>query len=124
MYLLDTHVLIWWLTQATELPIEIRRLIEDENKIFFVSIASAWEMAIKRNLGKLETPDDLEEALRQNQFQALPINFMHIEKLAVLPNHHRDPFDRMLIAQAISENLTIITHDSQFQPYGCSLILF
>lgn len=124
MYLLDTHVLIWWLTQATELPIEIRRLIEDENKIFFVSIASAWEMAIKRNLGKLETPDDLEEALRQNQFQALPINFMHIEKLAVLPNHHRDPFDRMLIAQAISENLTIITHDSQFQSYGCSLILF
>jgi PIN domain nuclease of toxin-antitoxin system len=87
-----------------------------------VSAASAWELSIKTALGKLAAPDDLQAALAANQFHPLPITILHGISAGKLPRHHDDPFDRMLIAQAQAENLTLVTHDAQFQAYGVGII--
>ena len=88
----------------------------------FVSVASAWEAEIKRNLGKLETPDDLAEQLERNRFVPLEITLDHALSAGALPRHHGDPFDRMLIAQAQLESLTIVTRDRRFAPYDVALL--
>jgi PIN domain nuclease of toxin-antitoxin system len=121
--LLDTHALLWALGLPDELRLEARRAIEDARNDVFVSAASAWEIAIKRALGRLEAPDDLGDAIEAVGFAELPITIGHALAVERLVRHHRDPFDRMLIAQALVEGLTIVTRDARFEPYGVPILL-
>jgi PIN domain nuclease of toxin-antitoxin system len=120
--LLDTHALLWWLSDDASLKPEAREAISVPSSIIYVSAASAWEISIKKALGKLDAPDDLHVALVANHFQPLPITIIHAIGAGQLPRHHDDPFDRMLIAQAQAEQLTMVTHDTMFRPYGISII--
>jgi PIN domain nuclease of toxin-antitoxin system len=121
-FLLDTHVLLWWLADSAKIKEESRAAISDATNTVWVSAASAWEIAIKRALGKLEAPADLESAVRRSGFSALPITLRHAEAAGRLPRHHEDPFDRMLVAQASTEGLTIITQDTRFRRYRVNLL--
>ncbi len=122
MFLLDTHVLLWWLANI-ELAPEIKELIANPRTTVMVSSATTWEIAIKKNIGKLESPDDLEDQININNFLALPIQINHSMYAGQLISHHGDPFDRMLIAQAKIEGLTLITRDSRFESYDVSLLM-
>jgi PIN domain nuclease of toxin-antitoxin system len=119
--LLDTHVVLWWREASDRIRDDVRRSIATADMVF-VSAASAWEIAIKVALSKLRIPGPLEDAVAQSGFEALPITFAHAEAVTGLAAHHADPFDRMLIAQAVVEGLTIVTHDRRFAPYGVSVI--
>lgn len=116
--LLDTHVLIWWLERSNELGSNARELISDPSNDVFASAASAWEIAIKKASGKLRVPDDLDQQIDAHGFVPLHINLRHGLLAGSLPPHHRDPFDRMLIAQAMSEGLVIVTRDGHFPKYA------
>jgi PIN domain nuclease of toxin-antitoxin system len=120
--LLDTHVLLWWLDRPSRVRAEAASAIRDPGNRVLVSAATAWEIAIKRALGKLRAPDDLETALQQARFDQIPINVGHALAAGGLPKHHADPFDRMLVAQAKTEGLTIATRDPAFLPYGVALL--
>jgi PIN domain nuclease of toxin-antitoxin system len=120
--LLDTHALLWWLSDDPALKDDARQAISQASNIIYVSAASAWEISIKKALGKLDAPNDLHAALLANHFEPLPITIGHATRAGQLPRHHDDPFDRMLIAQAHAEELTLITHDKIFLPYGISII--
>jgi len=121
-YLLDTQVFLWWLSDDSRLGKVARNIIADPDKTIYVSAASAWEIAIKKALGKLKAPAELAEILEEEGFLELPILFRHAEYLEKLPWHHKDPFDRILIAQALAENLILITADRKFELYGISLV--
>ena len=121
-FLLDTHVLLWWLSDNKSLTTKAVTAIRNGENTIFVSAATAWEISIKRVLGKLKAPDGLEETLESNRFHQLPISIRHGLIAGSLPRHHDDPFDRMLIAQAQTEHLTIITHDVRMEQYGVSLL--
>lgn len=116
--LLDTHALLCTLDDPAELRSQALDAIADERNEVFVSAASAWEIAIKRALGKLVAPADLEAGVSRQGFSALHITFRHAQAAGALPRHHADPFDRMLIAQAQSESLTLVTRDAQMGLYG------
>jgi PIN domain nuclease of toxin-antitoxin system len=120
--LLDTHALIWWMNGDQALGEFALECIANENNQVYVSAASVWEMSIKRQLGKLECPVDLDSVIESLGFSKLPISIFHSEQAGQLPIHHKDPFDRMLIAQAQAEGLQIITKDGHFLSYGISLI--
>ena len=115
--LLDTQALLWWLGDAAELGQAARNAIGDGANTVFVSAASAWEMEIKRVLGKLRSPENLAENLMAERFLELPVRFVHTVVLRALPSLHRDPFDRLLVAQAGVERLTIVTSDPIFARY-------
>jgi PIN domain nuclease of toxin-antitoxin system len=115
--LLDTHVFLWWREASERIEPEVVQEIS-EAEVVFVSAATAWEVAIKVALGKLRLPGPLEPAVEESRFDKLPITFAHAAAVAALSLHHRDPFDRMLIAQALVEQLTIVTHDQRFATYG------
>ncbi len=119
--LLDTHTLIWFLNgNETDLSVKAKRLIADSANVSYVSIASIWEMAIKIRLGSLSFEpgyDNLLTLLAQNGFELLPITFQHTRHLLTLPMHHRDPFDRLLIAQSMIESLLFVTADSHIHQY-------
>ena len=115
--LLDTHALLWSLSAPDRLSDAAREAIRDPGTTVVVSAASVWEMAIKSALGRLTTPDDLDAQLRINRFDALPISMAHARAVEHLPPHHRDPFDRMLVAQAGAEGLRLVTRDPQVQRY-------
>ncbi len=117
MLLLDTHVLLWWLDDPSLIAGDARELIADPRRPVFVSAAAAWEITIKRQLGKLDAPDDLEDALERERFQHLPIAIRHAVAVAELPPIHGDPFDRIQIAQARLEGLTIVTRDGWIPRY-------
>ncbi len=119
--LLDTHALLWWLADEN-LSTQARDAIADPANLVMVSAATAWEISIKRALGKLAAPDDLEQQLHAGGFTALPISIAHGIAAGQLARHHEDPFDRMLIAQAIAEGLTIVTRDKRFEDYGVALL--
>ena len=119
---LDTHVLLWWLADDVTLSQTIRATISDGKNLMFVSVAAAWEMVIKSALGKLDIPSDLEAALTANRFQPLPITIPHALAVVDLPHHHNDPFDRLLIAQAKVEGLTLVTRDGQNKNYDVSIM--
>ena len=119
--LLDTHALLWWLADEG-LSSQTRDAIADPANLVAVSAASAWEIAIKKALAKLTAPDDLEQQVRAGGFVPLPINIAHGIAAGQLPRHHDDPFDRMLIAQALAEGLTIVTRDKRFEDYGVALM--
>ena len=120
--LLDTSILIWATANSSDLPAFARRALEDPKSELYVSVASAWEIAIKVNLGKLTFPvDRLQSVLEQTGCIVLPIGLDHAIRAAGLPKHHADPFDRMLVAQAQIEGLTLVTSDSIIPRYGVSL---
>lgn len=120
--LLDTHVLIWWLATPEKLKPAGYEVIVNPRHRIGVSMASIWEMTIKTSIGKLVVPDDLEHQIYRHRFEVLPLTFAHVRRLAMLPWHHCDPFDRMLIAQAQVENVPIITRDQHFSTYDVPLI--
>lgn len=119
--LLDTHTFLWWIQGADDLSAAARRTIADSKNECWLSIASAWEMAIKIAQGKLKLPADLDrflpEQLARNGFQALPITLKHVSRVASLPFHHRDPFDRLLIAQSLEDGLSVVSVDKVFSKY-------
>lgn len=120
--LLDTHILLWWLADDLSLPPLAAQTIANPNIDVFVSSATAWEIAIKRAAGRLEAPGDLLGALDANNFESLSITVAHALAAGALPEHHSDPFDRMLIAQARTEALTLITVDHRFPEYDVEIL--
>ncbi len=123
--LIDTHALIWHMEGNKRLGKKSISAIEDTGNIVFVSKASLWEMAIKISLGKLEISvpfEELEAYLEENDFTLLDFQFKDMKKLISLPFHHGDPFDRMIISQAIADELIIITHDEAFEHYGVEIL--
>jgi len=119
--LLDTHVLIWW-DEGRRLSGAARGAIEAADSVY-VSAASAWEVAIKIGLGRLRPARTVEEAADESGFLELPITFRHAQRVSGLPAHHRDPFDRLLVAQAEVEGLTLVTRDPVFERYAVERIL-
>ena len=120
--LVDTHVLLWWLADAEELPADQRRLIADSRNMAFVSAATVWEIEIKRALGKLRITPDWLDALDAEEFRPLPVTWQHARRVARLPDIHRDPFDRLLVAQAMEEGLLLLTCDETVRRYGVSAV--
>ncbi len=120
--LLDTHVLIWALENNSTLSDNARAAIIDGENLVFISSASVWEISIKKTLGKLKVPDNLTEEIKLHRFTQLTMNFEHAQLAGELPDIHKDPFDRMLIAQAIIEKLTLVTRDSLFSKYDVNLL--
>ena len=120
--LLDTHVVLWWISGSPRLPENIAARIADPGELVVVSAASIWEAAIKAALGKLRVPEALGDVVTEEGFESMPITFEHAEQAGALPAHHRDPFDRMLVAQAITEGLILVTHDPAFEPYGVQVL--
>lgn len=116
--LLDTHALLWWLADAPEIGERCKEIISDERNEIFVSAATTWEISIKMALGKLTAPEDMDSVVEDEGFSKLPINLYHGQLAGQLPNIHRDPFDRMLIAQAQSEGLLFITADQIIPQYS------
>lgn len=115
--LLDTHVFLWWRLDAPELKGASRDAILDPSNQVLVSVAVAWEIVIKRALGKLEFDGTVAAACAEEGFGSLPATVTHIDEIARLPSIHTDPFDRLLIAQARADRLTLVTHDTQVQAY-------
>ena len=123
--LIDTHALIWFLNGDDTLSEKAKKSIEEYDTVNFVSIASLWEIAIKISLGKLElkTPfSAIAEQITNNGFQILPVTFADTLLLSTLPFHHRDPFDRIIIAQSLTNKLTIISKDKVFDSYQVGLL--
>jgi PIN domain nuclease of toxin-antitoxin system len=121
--LLDTDVLLWWLGGVDRLSEAAAELISDEDNDIVVSVASIWEISIKKSLGKLTIDGDLRKHIEQQSFRELPIAGHHAVEVEHLPVHHRDPFDRILVAQARCEQLTLITGDHQLSEYDVSTML-
>jgi PIN domain nuclease of toxin-antitoxin system len=124
--LLDTHVFLWWLADAPDLTHNARKAIASPVNECFLSLASCWELAIKISIGKLKLSQSLDrfvtEQMHVNSFRLLNIEFSHVAKVEQLPFHHRDPFDRLLVAQAISEKMPIVSADSVLTNYGIKRI--
>lgn len=124
--LLDTHSFLWWVNDDYQLSDAARQAISNADNDCFLSIASCWEMAIKSSIGKLSLSKPVEsfiiDQITENGFRLLNIELRHAAKVESLPFHHRDPFDRLLIGQAMSDNLTLVTADTMFSDYGVTLI--
>ena len=120
--LLDANALVWWVTDSRRLTARSRAAIADATNQVVVGIGALWELAIKRSLQKLHFPYDLETVLREENFEVLPISFAHLHALDDLPWHHRDPFDRLLIAQTLTEGIPIATGDRRFAAYGVQVV--
>ena len=120
--LLDTHVLIWVFSQDSSLSQTATEAIGDGRNLVFVSAATAWEIAIKKALGKLRVPGNYQEGLRRYRFTPLDITTEHALAVEKLAPHHKDPFDRMLIAQVQIERLTLVTHDPNMKAYRIPII--
>ena len=124
--LLDTHIFIWWEIEMYKLSAKRLQMLEDENNRLFLSLASIWEIQLKIMLNKFKFPKPLPEIIREqqiiNDLQILSITPEHIYELENLPFHHKDPFDRLLIAQAIIEDYTLVTDDPKFSDYSVKLI--
>ncbi len=124
--LLDTHSLLWYLNDDASLSMVAKSVINDPVNDVLVSIVSLWEIAIKTSLGKLSISQPFAEFIPkqivENQFDILSISLEHLAQVTILPFHHRDPFDRLLIAQSLIENISIVGRDSVFKTYGASTI--
>ena len=124
--LLDTHTFLWFVNDNPKLSDHLKDLIEDTSNVIYLSVASLWEMSIKFNLGKLTLDPNYEEFVERevttSTIQLLNIELEHLRINATLPFHHRDPFDRLIIAQSMAEDIPIVTVDSAFDKYEVSLI--
>jgi len=119
--LLDTHVVLWWQRDDRRLNRAARRAIAEAD-IVWVSAVSGWEVAIKAALGRLRLDEPFTVLLRADDFTELPMTLAHTAQLQDLPEHHKDPFDRMLVAQALVEQATIVTHDRALEPYATAVL--
>jgi PIN domain nuclease of toxin-antitoxin system len=120
--LIDTHILLWWLADDSALPRRAHDVIANPETVVEVSAATVWEIAIEKALGRLVAPDDLLDALSANTFNTLAISADHALAAGSLPPHHHDPFDRMLIAQARTDGLTLVSVDRRFSDYDVDLL--
>lgn len=120
--LLDTHIFLWFVFAEVQLNAYVRDLIEDEANVKFLSMASVWEMAIKHSVGRLPLTLPFGEFIRHqlepNGFRLLPITFEHLVQISSLPMHNRDPFDRLIVAQSLTENMAVVSADQAFDAYG------
>lgn len=119
--LLDTHVFLWWRLDSARLKLSARRVIASSDKVL-VSAVSAWETALKRGLGRLKVEDPFAWMIADSGFADLPVTIAHVEQFGVLPRLPGDPFDRMLIAQARAEAVTLVTHDRQLEGYDVPIL--
>ncbi len=115
--LLDTHTFLWWLSDWERISESARAAIADPDNEVLVSAVTGWEIGIKKARGRLVAPDNLAAVVEEKRFEHLSLTFAHAERAAALPPHHRDPFDRMLIAQAQAEGLVLVTRDSRMADY-------
>ena len=120
--LADTHVLLWWLADDPALGPSLRQALTDGGNQVFASSLSVAEIAVKASLGKLEAPEEVAATLAAEGFDHLAFTATHAEALRHLPWHHRDPFDRMLVAQASIEGAALVSHDAALRPYGVTLV--
>jgi PIN domain nuclease of toxin-antitoxin system len=120
--LLDTHVVLWWLTDDPALADDLKERLDHEPDVY-VSAATIWEIAIKQAIGKLKEPTDLPERVRDSGFHELPVRSDHAVAAGRLPLIHRDPFDRILVAQARCEGLTLVTRDPEVRKYDVALLV-
>ena len=117
-YLLDTHVLIWWLQDNRQLNVSIKEIIANPVSMIYVSVVSTWEIIVKRSLGRITFPvEEIDAQLAVNAFTSLPIRNEHALALDKIPTIHRDPFDRLLIAQALEESMALLTQDERILEY-------
>lgn len=116
-YLLDTHIILWWLTNPKQIAAKASKIIANKENNIFISTASLWEMAIKKGLGRLTLPINIVEILQTEGFQILPINHEEAMGIGDLPQIHQDPFDRMLVMQAKLYNCVLITRDKNIMDY-------
>ena len=124
-YLIDTHILIWYLEGSDKLPQKLREELDNDQNTILISVASLWELAIKISAKKIELSKSLQEVqayIVERAFVFLNIFFEHLYTLLGLPHYHKDPFDRLIIAQAITENISVISVDQQFIPYPVNVI--
>lgn len=119
--LIDTHAFLWWRENSRRLTAAARQALRDAD-VVWVSAASGWEVAVKQQLGKLRLDQPFAGMVTDSAFTELAVTLAHAEHLTALPRHHRDPFDRMLIAQARVEGATLVSHDRAFEPYGVPMI--
>ena len=115
--LLDTHILLWWLDDNASLSTNVRGAIADTDNVIILSAAVIWEIRIKQGIGKLKIAPNFYHVIKEQGFEMLAITSDHAYAVGDLPKHHRDPFDRILIAQALLEGFTIVTHDAIFNKY-------
>jgi PIN domain nuclease of toxin-antitoxin system len=124
--LLDTHAFLWWVEGTPAVGRRARAVLANPDNDVLVSIASCWELAIKLSLGKLRLAQSLDrfipEQLRLNGFSLLDVQLRHVARIADLPFHHRDPFDRLLVAQALEDDLTVVSADRVLRKYGVALV--
>lgn len=120
--LLDTHMFLWWDRQPRRVPPALRAAIEDDTSQVFVSVATVWEIAIKRATGKLQFAASIIDTIDKLGFELLPITGAHAEHAGGLPRHHNDPFDRLLIAQAYLEGMVLGTQDPAMRAYGVTML--
>ena len=121
--LLDTNTFLWWISDHfKKLGNNTIESIQNPNNQVFVSAVTPWEISIKKSLGKLKAPDDISSIIEEEGFMELAISGFHGEQSGLLPQHHKDPFDRVIIAQAQAEGLIIVTNDSQFEKYGIRIM--
>ena len=120
--LLDTHALLWWLAEAPQLSESQYNAIRNPANHIYVSAATTWEIGIKTGLGKITTPGDLAAVIIENRFTPLPITIPHTIRISSLPPIHKDPFDRILIAQALVEDLIMVTADIDMKKYDVQVI--
>lgn len=116
-YLLDTQIFLWWMTNDQRLTSKIKKILSDPHRLIYLSVASVWEIIIKQQIGKLTLPHNLLLTIKNCGFDLLAIELEHALEIQNLPDYHKDPFDRLLIAQAISEKLTLITSDAKIWKY-------
>jgi PIN domain nuclease of toxin-antitoxin system len=120
--LLDVHTFIWWVTDSPLLSRRAHQAIVEPANDILIGIGCVWELVIKRSLGKLHFPFDLEAVIQDHDFDVLHVTFAHLRALDGLPQLHRDPFDRLLIAQSLAESLPIVANDRAFAAYGAALV--
>ena len=122
-YLVDTQIVLWWLDNDRRLRQSLRETLMDPSVNTFVSAAAVWEMGIKKRLGKLDVPDDVDKVIMHDGFFELPVTFRHGLSVATLPLHHPDPFDRIMVAQARLEDLTLVHRDLMIGLYDVPQLL-
>ena len=121
-FLIDTHIFIWWMEDNKLLSRDIYKLLNNPQNHIFLSVASIWEIIIKKNRNKLKVPKDIEKGINSSGFTPLPIKISHVLKLDQMPLHHNDPFDRILIAQAKDENFIFVTDDTKIKKYDLRIL--
>ncbi|OGH15672.1 MAG: hypothetical protein A3C22_00155 [Candidatus Levybacteria bacterium RIFCSPHIGHO2_02_FULL_37_10] len=121
-YLLDTHIFIWWMEKNKRLSKDIFNLLNNPQNQIFLSVASVWELIIKKAKKKLKTPKDVQGGIKASGFIPINIEMLHVLDLEKLPMHHNDPFDRIIISQAKIEHLTLITADKKIWKYNLALL--